>query len=58
MATIEIPIIRARQNIGDLYVGVMKAGDLSAIAEADRMRLELIEIQNTRGTNEVYPLGE
>lgn len=49
MEFIELPIIGLHQNIGDLYIGVMKARDLHAIAETDRIRLEKLEIPKYAG---------
>ena len=49
MSTIVIPVIRAHQNIGDLYNGVMSAKDLFDIAEADRIRLKNLEVPKYAG---------
>ena len=49
MSVIEIPVIRARQNIGELYVGVMNARDLFDIAEVDRIRLESLKVPKYAG---------
>lgn len=49
MATVEVSVIKARQNVGDLYVGVMQAPDLHAMAETDRIRLESLEIPKYAG---------
>jgi len=49
MPNIQISVVKVRQNIGDLFVGVMKARDLFAIAEADRIRLETLKIPQYAG---------
>ncbi len=49
MDTIQIPVIEVRQNIGELYVGAMKAHDLYAIAKVDRIRLESMKIPKYAG---------
>ncbi len=49
MNIVEIPVIRVRQNIGDLYIGVMNANDLYDIAEVDRIRSEKLEIPKYAG---------
>ncbi|MDO8750865.1 MAG: DGQHR domain-containing protein [Dehalococcoidia bacterium] len=46
---IKIPVIRVRQPIGDLYVGVLRGKDLYDIAKVDRLRLESLEIPKYAG---------
>lgn len=46
---IEIPVIEVHQNKGDFLVGVMKARDLYSLAQADRMRLEALEVPKYAG---------
>ncbi len=49
MELIECPAIKVHQNIGDLYLGVMKAHDLFHIAKTDRIRLESLKIPKYAG---------
>lgn len=49
MDLIEIPVIKVHQNIGDLYVGVIKAKDLYDIQTVDRIRLERLKVPKYAG---------
>jgi len=43
MGSIKIAVLKLRQNVGDFYVGVMKAHDLHEVAKSDRIRLESLQ---------------
>lgn len=47
--TIEVAAIKAVQNIGDLYVAVVNAADLLAIAEVDRIRMRMFKVPKYAG---------
>lgn len=49
MEYIEFLVLKASQNIGDLYLGVMSAWDLYEIAEVDRIRMINLKVPKYAG---------